>query len=1294
MTVSQNQRLNGLDNYFDLLISEASTSLNTISDLSIVEFAEKVIFNGEAYLYVQQKAVLKSFYGEPLTPEEEDILNSWSQLNKTNWVPNRPYKDLILEVGRGGCPSMDDKVITNKGTIKYRDLLDNSSSIFTFQQKEKLIGITSNILTWDKGLCDCVEVVTESGRKEIVTLDHPYLIYESDSSCKWLRAQYLTSKNKLYSPVGLKIFGPGDSLSEDVIISTINSYKEELTEEVISLIETSKQIIHGLFFSYLLSTLKYSTSYLLKGKKEFLQLKYFEVPPSLLDFIQRECSKWGLFFYANYKDNSLLLKDIDSFTYLKDLLEIYKDKHKSIESLHELICYNLDSGKCYSNITRKKFGEVEYVLDGIYSVLRKGKKPVLGLEVVKTSTIVNSFISHNSKSLMASIISLYEFNNLISLEDPARYYNLISNDPIAIFLIATTATQVKETLFLKLKGYLRGSEFFRNLESKKKIEVLADQVRCPDKNVAIYAKHTNSDALVGYNLKCLILDEVARFSNKVREDGNIVSLADTIWRNVGKGCFDINSYIYTNKGFIKAIELLKIYQEEEYDNSISISSYSNDSYKYLIWADDIDIWNNGLHPTVEIVTENSYSERVTLNHPFFVYKEEEGEPKWIEAEYINEGDYVSLPKCLPVSKRVMNYIDKSYPNFFEFISYVFTFGTWFVNHGITQNHAIELTKGINPEILQVIDSLLKEIEGYRFNINDKSCSGSKYRIFFDKQAEGYNLLKDLTEKGYLISSYRSFHNDIPTFVDTLPYKELRAFLKGFFTSNCTFFNILDPYKIAIKLPQETEDGAKRIQRSLLIFGIISCIKREPVRLTNSKFIYDANVVCIKGCTNILTLLDNIGLSTSDHKEMLDRVNYYLSKYPDILSDKTPTGLLNVVNGNNKNKSNSISNVRWERVTNIINHPKSLTVGIEIRESGLIANPILSHNTQRFAQDGKRVAISSGWYEGDPIQKLREKAQMNPHQISFFLKTWDLNKNKSASRESCESDYIDDRIRAELEYEGIRHKSENGLFTELSLDLASKGISVIDTEEVNLQVGDRRYVGVAIRRIERNESYPSFIHLDLSLKRDATGLCLTHIDIDEEKNWTIVVDALIKWTPYTDGAGYKRVVSFLNVEEVLLKLCEERNVVRITFDSWNSASTIQRLHSKGIVTDEVSASRSKQKEYYLVIRDLLNQGRILLPKDSVYRVQLISELVHLVMKDNGSIVHGIYGKDLSDAFVNSCYQVYKRMVETGVIKGYKPSINSLPSNLVNTVVPDARSYTNPMIQSGRDKFKKMKSYGII
>jgi len=136
------------------------------------------------------------------------------------------------------------------------------------------------------------------------------------------------------------------------------------------------------------------------------------------------------------------------------------------------------------------------------------------------------------KTTLMSIIMWYEFYNLYILDDPSKFYNLFSNSPIAIFCIGTSQDQVEETLFKYIKGYGRKSNYFRNLHKNGKIRIMEQEIRCDDKNIAIYAKHTNSESLVGYSLKALCVDEAARFPT----DAFGKSKAEELWRNVGKGC--------------------------------------------------------------------------------------------------------------------------------------------------------------------------------------------------------------------------------------------------------------------------------------------------------------------------------------------------------------------------------------------------------------------------------------------------------------------------------------------------------------------------------------------------------------------------------------------------------------------------------------------------------------------------------------------------------------------------------------------------------------------------------------
>lgn len=319
-------------------------------------------------------------------------------------------------------------------------------------------------------------------------------------------------------------------------------------------------------------------------------------------------------------------------------------------------------------------------------------------------------------------------------------------------------------------------------------------------------------------------------------------------------------------------------------------------------------------------------------------------------------------------------------------------------------------------------------------------------------------------------------------------------------------------------------------------------------------------------------------------------------------------------------------------------------------------------TNRFSLEGKKVAISSAWAENDPIERFVERSKKDSHSIFFSLRTWDLNLNEAVQRKNLESDYNNDYAKAQLEFENIRTKRVNGFISEAQIEKSITGNSVIDVTPYDFTYGEgetrREYTGLNIDRLERNKNFDSFIHIDLSLSGDSTALGLVHFDPSNKK---ICVDGILKWTPERDKKGNKKVVSYVNVEEVLMEIIEQRNIVKVSFDSWNSESTIQRLNLKGIFSEKISSSRTKQLEYYKLFKSLLSQNSIQLPQDCPNTYQLQNELTHLILKSNGSIQHGVEGKDLSDAVVNAIYQCHKSLDHLSSNNQISDSVDILSSN---------------------------------
>lgn len=842
--MSKNKNKIEFNNLFNELISDIATSMDTTSGLSVIDFAETLLFNNQVELFPQQKALIKSFYNEPLDPLEQSILHQWTEEDRTTWIRDRKYRNLVVEAGRGGGKALaiNTLIPTPNGWTIMKDI-SKGDLVYSPQGEPIEVTATTPILynhkVYKLTFSDDSSIYADAKHKwkvnkGILTTEE---IYKSSKDNLSIETTNQIQGNYIDLPINPYVLGVWLIIGDRKAILNTSNHK------VLSRINER---------GYLISNLSTNRDYEIIGLKDKLPKRYI-IPKQYLR--------------SSIEQRKEIIRAINDLTSSNTLVF----KSESIPSIREL--YHSLGYITHVRILDKDYEELT-VIDKAYRLINtitpQPSTPVKCISVDREDGMflagVNFIPTHNST--IASIIALKEFYDLISLAHPAAHYGLIPNEPIGIFVMAQSHEQVKDTLFGKIRGYVKDSEFFSSLEQSGKIQILTDAIRYPSKNIAIYAKHTNSSALVGYNLKCLIIDEVARFQNKVEVDGSITSLADEIWGNIGRG------------------------------------------------------------------------------------------------------------------------------------------------------------------------------------------------------------------------------------------------------------------------------------------------------------------------------------------------------------------------------------------------------------------------VQRFGDEGRKVAISSAWCEEDPILKLWNISKSDPHTLGFRLRSWDINKRPEASRIACESDYIADRNKAELEYEGIRRKKSGTFITDNMLNKCKIGNSCIDINEVNRDLttggGTRYYVELDITRLESDKNIESFIHIDFSTKRDATGLCICHPvlitpqeDEDEEfdigPQWGIQVDGILKWTPYMDQAGYRRVVSYMNIERVLLELCEKRNVKKVTFDCYNSETTIQKLHSLGINTQETAVDRNSQLDYYTTTRDLMTQGLLILPIDSVYISQLQSELTHLIVKPNGSITHDIRGKDLSDALVNSLFQCYRYMTTTGKSLGINPSITINEAN---------------------------------
>ena len=312
---------------------------------------------------------------------------------------------------------------------------------------------------------------------------------------------------------------------------------------------------------------------------------------------------------------------------------------------------------------------------------------------------------------------------------------------------------------------------------------------------------------------------------------------------------------------------------------------------------------------------------------------------------------------------------------------------------------------------------------------------------------------------------------------------------------------------------------------------------------------------------------------------------------------------------------------------------------------------------RFGKHGKRIAISSAWEPGDSIEKLYNLSERSADTLGFRLKTWQVNLDPTSSEEVLKNsaDYIKDPIRAATEYEGIRSLREGTFFIKDNVANAFKGISSCDAYQIPLDITNdaedvRHYVALKVNRLDISIDKPSFAHCDYGIKKDAAALAVCS-PIQIEDKWGVSVDILLCWKPYLDrdksNKAIQRIVSFTNCEEIFLNISKSRRIQKFSFDSFNSEATKQRLHLAGIPTCEMPTATPMQNKYFTTTKLLMDQGLLVLPKDSRWSTTAELELQNIFQLPNGKLSHPKeHGKDLADAICNSVYNCYLHMIQTG------------------------------------------------
>jgi hypothetical protein len=186
------------------------------------------------------------------------------------------------------------------------------------------------------------------------------------------------------------------------------------------------------------------------------------------------------------------------------------------------------------------------------------------------------------------------------------------------------------------------------------------------------------------------------------------------------------------------------------------------------------------------------------------------------------------------------------------------------------------------------------------------------------------------------------------------------------------------------------------------------------------------------------------------------------------------------------------------------------------------------------------------------------------------------------------------------------------------------------------------------KLIRNPDMPRWVHVDLSLSNDCTGIACGHVekfvptsDKSEEVMPKIVIDFVLRIVPPKGDE-----IKIHRIRELFYKLRESGLPIRwITFDSFQSVDSIQLLRQQGFTTGRISTDITMTP--YEMTKTAFYDGRLEIPKHEIAQKEFLT-LEKVISKNK--IDHPPKGsKDCSDAIASVVYGLTTRREVWGLFQ---------------------------------------------
>jgi hypothetical protein len=139
----------------------------------------------------------------------------------------------------------------------------------------------------------------------------------------------------------------------------------------------------------------------------------------------------------------------------------------------------------------------------------------------------------------------------------------------------------------------------------------------------------------------------------------------------------------------------------------------------------------------------------------------------------------------------------------------------------------------------------------------------------------------------------------------------------------------------------------------------------------------------------------------------------------------------------------------------------------------------------------------------------------------------------------------------------------------------------------------------------NEDFTYYLHIDLSLTTDRTGIAMCHFQAEK-----IIVDLMVGIKPPQGGE-----IDYAEIERLVLSIKERKfSIGKCTFDQFQSASSIQSLNKMGIKSEKLSVDANM--DGYETLKEGLYTGKIVLYDYPLF----FSEMERLELREGNKVNH--------------------------------------------------------------------------